>query len=92
MTGTVFDHLENTLNEGDLVMFEGQPHQIQSIEKTGSSMAVRATIELVKLRLIRDITVVVENNKKVKNLYKLQSPSEKKQTPLESLEIKGEPS
>lgn len=92
-TGIVFDHISNTLNEGDLVMLHGVVYQIKEIEMTGSTMAIKPTIKLVKLRLISDISMVVEGGKKIKDLYKLQNPSVKDATDLASVQMdEGKPS
>lgn len=85
MTGIAYDHIGNTLNEGDLVMYEGSIFQVKGIEMTGGTMAIRPTISLLKVHIISDATMVVENGKKIKNLYKIQNPSVKDTTDLGQL-------
>jgi hypothetical protein len=79
MTGTVYDQLGNTLNEGDLVMVQETCYKIVSIQvpQIESALTLKQpppTIRLANIRMVSDITITVEANKKIQKVFKLQEP------------------
>lgn len=77
-SGIIFDHFGQTLNDGDLVMWEGTVFRVVTVFTPEQPSILDPTVKnpqyrpsLTAIRLVADVTLMGETAKKFKNLYRL---------------------